>query len=409
MLYQNRGLLLGYGREAFRTFARKGPGVITDGRTTRWARTGARWFRGVRLGFIAPIAIALAIGALLATSGQSQDINFFRIGTGSSAGTYFPIGGIIASSISNPPGSRECQRGGSCGVPGMIAVAQSTHGSVANVEAIANGSIESGFSQADIAYWAYHGVGIYADKGQVTQLRVIANLYPESIHLVVRRGAGINAVADLKGKRVSLDREGSGTRVDALLILAAYGLGPDDLEAESLGMGAAADKLRAGELDAFFLVVGTPANVVKALADDNLIDLVPIDGREADGLRAQYPFFAKDSIQPGTYLNVPWTPTLSVGAQWLVRADIPEDLVYEITRALWHDNTRQLLDRGHPKGELIQLDTALEGVGVPLHPGAERFYREAGLLGAGSAEDAGEPGAGDSEASEPDDQAQESQ
>jgi len=334
--------------------------------------------------------------------GQAQDINFFRIGTGSSAGTYFPIGGIIASAISNPPGSRECQRGGSCGVPGLIAVAQSTHGSVANVEGIVSGTIESGFSQADIAYWAYHGVGIYADKGQVTQLRAIANLYPEAIHLVVRRGADIRSIADLKGKRISLDREGSGTRVDALLILAAYGLGLDDLQAESLGMGAAADKLRAGELDGFFIVVGTPANVVKALADENLIDLVPIDGPEANGLRAQYPFFAKDSIQPGTYLNVPWTPTLSVGAQWLVRSDVPEDLVYEITRALWHENTRQLLDRGHPKGELIQLDTALEGVGVPLHAGAERYYREAGLLETGSSEPESEP-------TVPDDQAQENQ
>lgn len=342
----------------------------------------------------------MLLAASIPGAGQAQDLNFFRIGTGSSAGTYFPIGGIIASSISNPPGSRECERGGSCGVPGLIAVAQSTHGSVANVEGIANGTIESGFSQADIAYWAYHGVGIYADKGQVAQLRAIANLYPESIHLVVRRGAGIRSVADLAGKRVSLDREGSGTRVDALLILAAYGLGPEDLQAESLGMGAAADKLRAGELDGFFIVVGTPANVVKALADDNLIDLVPIDGPEADGLRAQYPFFAKDSIQPGTYLNVPWTPTLSVGAQWLVGVDIPEDLVYEITRALWHDNTRQLLDKGHPKGGLIRLETALEGIGVPLHPGAERFYREVGLI----------PSPNEArEASEPDDPVRESQ
>ena len=263
MLYQNRGLLPGYGGEALRTFARKGPGVSGSGRRTIRTWAGRGWSkRGVVCLF------ALLLAASFPGAGQAQDLNFFRIGTGSSAGTYFPIGGIIASSISNPPGSRECQRGGSCGVPGLIAVAQSTHGSVANVEGIASGTIESGFSQADIAYWAYHGIGIYADKGQVAQLRAIANLYPESIHLVVRRGAGIRSVADLAGKRVSLDREGSGTRVDALLILAAYGLGPEDLQAESLGMGAAADKLRAGELDGFFIVVGTPANVVKALADD---------------------------------------------------------------------------------------------------------------------------------------------
>ena len=349
------------------------------GKRTGWARAGGGWSRWAE-SVAATLAIAVTALGLAATS-QSQDINFFRIGTGSSAGTYFPIGGIIASAISNPPGSRECARGGSCGVPGMIAVAQSTHGSVVNVEAIANGNLESAFSQADIAYWAYNGAGVYADKGAVAKLRAIANLYPESIHLVVRRGAGIRSMADLEGKRISIDREGSGTRVDALLILEAYGLGPDDLQAEALALGAAADKLRAGELDGFFIVVGTPANVVTALANDGLIDLVPIDGTEADALREKYPFFAKDSIQPGTYLNVPWTPTLSVGAQWLVSADVPDDLVFEITRALWHDNTRQLLDRGHPKGRLIQLDTALEGIGVPLHPGAQRYYREAGLIG----------------------------
>ena len=167
----------------------------------------------------AGLATALAIGV----SG-AQDMQFFRIATGGTAGTYFPIGGLIANAISNPPGSRACDEGGSCGVPGLVATAVASNGSVANVNGIAGGSLESGFSQSDVAFWAHTGTGIFADKGAVEKVRAIANLYPESIHLVARADAGIKSVADLKGKKVSLDEPGSGTLVDARLILEAYGL-----------------------------------------------------------------------------------------------------------------------------------------------------------------------------------------
>ena len=319
---------------------------------------------------------------------RAAGLSFFRIGTGSTGGTYFPIGGIIAGAISNPPGSRPCDRGGSCGVPGLIAIAQSTSGSVENAAAISGGRLESGFCQADVAYWASTGTGVYTETGALDNLSTIANLYPESLHLVVRQGSGIRRPEDLRGQRVSLDQEGSGTRVDALLVLEAYGLGPEDLEVIDEPPQQAADMLRAGELDAFFMVVGTPARAIRDLADDSLITLVPIDGPEAEALSERYPFFSKDAIPSGTYFNVPYTATLSVGAQWLVGANMSEDDIYLITRALWHDNTRHLLDGGHPKGRLIRLETALEGLGVPLHPGAERYYRERGLID-GPAEEAG--------------------
>lgn len=323
------------------------------------------------------VAAFLALGALLApVLSGAQEITFFRIGTGSTGGTYFPIGGILASAISKPPGSRECAVGGSCGVPGLIAVAQSTAGSVENVESIAAGLLESGFSQADVAYWAYRGEADFAEKGPLGNLRAIANLFPESLHLVVARDSGIHTVSDLKGKRISLDREGSGTRVDALLVLEAYGLGPEDLDARSDPSGDAADLLRAGELDGFFMVVGYPAKAVDDLARDALIRLVPINGAEAEQLRNDYPFFSPDEIPSGTYFSVPQTETLSVGALWLVAERVPEELVHGITRALWHPNTRKLLDAGHPKGRQITLERARRGLVVPLHPGAERYYDE---------------------------------
>jgi len=327
----------------------------------------------------AGVGVALLAAAALAPA-AAQQITFFRIGTGATGGTYFPIGGLIASAISNPPGSRPCDRGGSCGVPGLIAVAQSTQGSVANVEAIAKGEMESGLSQSDVAYWAYHGTGIYRKKGRIEVLRAIANLYPESLHLVVRRGAGIDSVKDLRGKRVSVGAEESGTRVDAGIVLEAHGLGPSDLSLRFLAPGPAGDLLREGKLDAFFFVAGPPASAIADLAERVEISLVPIDGAVAAKIVKRFPFLSRGVIPAGAYSGVGRTETLSVGAQWVVSAKVADDLVYGITRALWHESTRKLLDRGHSEGANIRLETALDGIGIPLHPGAERFYREAGLL-----------------------------
>ncbi len=333
--------------------------------------------------WLAVLAGALLLGSLLLAGGpgRAQELSFFRIATASTAGTYFPIGGLIADVISNPPGSRECARGGSCGVPGLIAAAVSTNGSVANVESIAAGEFESGLSQADVAFWATTGTGIFEERGPVKNLRAIANLYPESVHLVVRRDLGALRVEDLRGKRLSVDREGSGTKVDAMLVLNAYGLGRRNMDLVSVAADRAADMLREGSLDGFFFVAGTPAAAVVELAEGSRIALLPIDGVKAQKLIQAVPFFAPITIPSGTYFNVGRTRTLSVGAQWLVAAEVPDETVYQITRALWHENSRRLLDKGHPKGRLIRLETALDGLGAPLHLGAERYYREIGLIG----------------------------
>ncbi len=323
----------------------------------------------------------LALVGLGAAPILAQEVTFFRIGTGSTGGTYFPIGGLIANAISNPPGSRPCDRGGSCGPPGLIAVAQSTQGSVANVAGIRGGQLESGLVQADIAYWAYRGERVFRRKGRkVENLRAIANLYPEAIHLVVLANAGISSVADLRGKRVSLGEKQSGTRVDAEIILLAYGLNAKRIRARYLNPGPAADALREGKLDAFFLVAGTPAAAIAELASTIEIALVPIAGKRIDALIRRYPFFSQGRIASEAYRGVGETRTLTVGAQWVVSSKVSADIVYGITKALWHANTRRLLDRGHLKGKAIRIESALRGIGIPLHPGAERFYREAGRI-----------------------------
>jgi TRAP transporter TAXI family solute receptor len=328
------------------------------------------------LGAMAASAALPAVGGVA----WAEDISFFRILTGGTVGTYFPIGGLIANAISNPPGSRPCAEGGSCGVPGLVATAVASNGSVANATAIAGGTAQSGFVQSDIAYWAYSGTGIYDGRPKADSLRAIANLYPESFHLVARKEAGIKSIADLRGKRVSLDEPGSGSLVDARLILAAFGLSEKDLKALYLPAQQVADRLKEGAIDAFFNVSGWPQSSVADLAATLGIDLVPITGPEVERLVKQYNFFGVDEIPNGTYRGVPATKTVSVHALWVTSSKLPADLIYKVTAALWNPNTRKLLDSGHAKGRDIRLETALTGIGIPLHEGAAKFYKEKGLI-----------------------------
>lgn len=327
---------------------------------------------------------SLALGAVLALgvagSAAAQDIKFFTIGTGGTAFTYYPVGGVIANAISKPPGSRECGDGGSCGVDGLIASAVSSRGSVDNINAIMSGLRNSGFAQSDVAYWAYTGTGTMEGQPPAEDLRTIAALFEEHIHLVTLDSTGINSVADLKGKRVSLDEPGSGTYVDANLILEAAGLSQDDITVEALKGNAATEALRNGKVDALFIVAGYPTGALVELAAAADMKLVPIDGDGAKALTEKYGFFSTSEVPEGVYEGVDAAATIAVGAQWFTNASEDEELIYNITKALWNEQTRELLDTGHAKGSSITAETALSGVGVPLHAGAERFYREAGLL-----------------------------
>ncbi|MCR5855409.1 TAXI family TRAP transporter solute-binding subunit [Mesorhizobium sp. J428] len=315
----------------------------------------------------------LAIGAALLIAGGTAfaQQTFFRIGTGGTSGTYYPIGGLIANAISAT---------GENGVEGLVATAVSSNGSVANINAIQSGASESGFSQSDVAYWAHSGTGLYDGKPKVEDLRLIATLYPETLHIVARADAGIKSVADLKGKRVSIDEPGSGTIVDARLVLAAYGLSEKDITPEYLKPGPSGEKMRDGALDAFFFVGGFPAGAITELAASTAITLVPVSGPEAEKLIADNQFFAVNTVPAETYKGVGEMQTISVAAQWVTSAKQPDDLVYNITKALWSDGTRKALDAGHAKGKQITLENAVSSAGIPFHPGAEKFYKEAGVL-----------------------------
>jgi len=308
---------------------------------------------------------ATMLAAMTAARSASAQAKFFRIGTGGTGGTYYPVGGMIANAISGDK---------------INVSAVSTAGSVANVNGIVGGSMESGFSQADVNFWAYSGTGLYEGKGKVEELRAICHLFPEHIHITARKGLGAKSVADLKGKRVSLLEIGSGSLVNSRAILAAYGLSEKDIKPEYINQAQSAEKMKDGSVDAFIQTTGYPQGTLVELATTNGIELVPIDGPPAEKLLQQFKFFAADVIPEGPYKGVPATKTLSVGAQWVTSSKQPEDVVYEVTKAMWSDKTRAAMDVGHAKGKSILKENALKGIAIPLHPGAEKFYKEAGLL-----------------------------
>lgn len=309
----------------------------------------------------------------------AQDVRFFRIGTGATSGTYFSIGGLIANVISNPPGSRACDRGGSCGVPGLIAVAQSTQGSVENVKAIVDGQLESALAQADVAYWAYHGTGMFHDQGPSRDLRAIAHLLLSPVHMVVRADSDILEIADLRGRRVSLGEIGSGTLIIARTILAASGFGEGDILPAYYKPGPASDLLQDGEIDAFIVVGGVPVVAVADLAERLPIRLLPMGETTAEELVAFNPFLASATIQSGTYRNVGQTRSIGISTQWIVKAEADADFVFDLTKALWHEQNRSLFDTGPAEARAIDRKQALKNIAIPLHPGAARYYKEQGI------------------------------
>ncbi len=333
-----------------------------------------------------PRRSALALGAggmaavLVPVIPIADDLTYFHIATGGTAGTFYPVGTLVSSIISSPPGVPGCEEnGGSCGVPGLVAAAQSSEGAVDNIEAVAAGRVESGFSQSDVVYWAYTGTGIFEGREPQRDLRLIGSLYPELIQIVVRRDSGIASIADMAGRRISLDVEGSGTPVAARLILEAYGLSERDIDARYVKHGPAVSMLRDGEIDGLFVIAGHPTHSVFDLVDEGIARLIPIPAEQALRLIVGHPFYSLSVVPEGTYPGLPHVTTLAIGVQWIVTRHAPEGLIYEITRALWHESSRERLASGHPAARQMKLSNALLGAAVPLHPGAATYYREAGL------------------------------
>lgn len=304
--------------------------------------------------------LVVAFMTLLVTM---QAATFLTIATGGTAGTYYPLGAGMAD-IWNK------------NIKGMNAMVQSTGASVANINLLKNKEVDVIFVQNDVAYYAYNGVELF--KEPFPQLRGLATLYPETIQIIALADRGINSVYDLKGKRVAVGAAGSGTEVNARQILAAAGITYKDITVQYLSFAEAANNLKDGNIDAAFVTAGHPTAAIVDLAAVRKIVLVPIAEEIIKALQKDYPFYVKIVVPAGTYkgVNVD-VVTVAVKAMLAVREEMPEDLAYQLLKTMYANQKR--LIEAHAKGELIIPETGKEGMSIPLHPGAEKFFKEMGL------------------------------
>lgn len=292
------------------------------------------------------------------TGGSTQLMNFL---TGGTSGTYYPLGGEIAKIITDETG--------------IQVDPQSSNASADNVIALSEGEAELAFVQTDVVAAAIEGV--HSFEGQpVEGVMALGSLYPETVQIVVLADSDIQSVEDLKGKKVSVGAPGSGTYVNALQILEVHGMTMDDIDAQNLDFGESTDGIQDGLIDAAFITAGTPTGAVEGLAATHDVRILPIEQDKIDALVEKYPFYAEDTVSAGTYGMDQEVKTVAVMAMIAVNEDLSEDDVYNITKAIY-ENVDKLT---HDKAEFISLETALDGVGIPLHPGAEKYYKEAGLL-----------------------------
>ncbi|WOV88445.1 TAXI family TRAP transporter solute-binding subunit [Sporosarcina oncorhynchi] len=288
---------------------------------------------------------------------SKKEYDYLSVLTGGTQGTYYALGGALADIIGKETG--------------INTTAEVSQASAANMTALKDGSAEIAFVQTDIAYYASKGEMMF--NGEVIDsVSAIGALYPETVQLVTLEKSGIKTFEDLKGKKVSVGAPGSGTYANAEQLLEIHGLTMDDIQPQDLDFGESTDSIQAGQIDAAFITAGTPTAAVEALNANAKVFVVPVTDEKADELIAKYQYYAKEVIPAGTYGIAEETPTVSVGAMLVIQNDVPEDLAYKITKAIY-DNAGKLT---HPKGALIKKETGLDGIGIPVHPGAQKYFDE---------------------------------
>ncbi|WKA57544.1 TAXI family TRAP transporter solute-binding subunit [Planococcus shenhongbingii] len=289
--------------------------------------------------------------------GGSANPEFLSILTGGTTGTYYPLGGAMATIIENETG--------------IDTTAESSQASAANMTALADGGAQIAFVQTDTAYYAAEGTNMF--EGEVIDtVSAIGALYPETVQLVTTANAGIASFEDLKGKKVSVGAPGSGTYINAEQLLEIHGMTMEDVEAQNLDFAESQESLQAGQIDAAFITAGTPTGAVESLSATADVDIVPVTEEKAKELIEKYPYYTNDTIKSGTYGLTEDVPTVSVLAMLVVQDEISEDLVYDITKAIY-ENTDQIQ---HAKADFIKAETALDGIGIDVHPGAQKYFDE---------------------------------
>ncbi|URM32001.1 TAXI family TRAP transporter solute-binding subunit [Cytobacillus firmus] len=317
-------------------------------------------------------ALLLALSMVLAACGGGKDEGggdgkggadkpkFMSIVTGGTGGTYYPLGGSFAEIISD--------------ATGIDTNAEVSGASAENMNTLKDGNAEIAFSQTDIASYAQEGKLMF-EGAAVDNVSAIGTLYPETIQIVTTAKSGIKSVEDLKGKKVSIGAPGSGTAANAEQILEVHGIKLDDIKKQDLSFDESTAGIQDGNIDAAFVTAGTPTGAVEGLSATEDVVIIPLEQDKIDALIEKYPYYVQDEVPSGTYKLAEAAPTVAVQAMLVVSNDLSEDVVYDVTKAIFEN-----LDKvTHAKGKMIKAENAVKGTGIELHPGAKKYFDEKGF------------------------------
>jgi len=311
------------------------------------------------------LAALFLVVALLGVAGAASAVERLSLATGGTAGTYYPIGSAIASIINKY-------------VPGVEVTAESTGASVANLKMLRNKNVDMMLGAANTSFAGYQGLPPFDDK-PVKNIRGIACLYPEVFQFIVLENSGLKTIYDLKGKKVAVGGAGSGTERTAKLVLEAHGLTYDDIDEQFLKFGEAVTALKDRLIDCAIVGSGLPTSAVVDVSTTLDIAMLSVDEKVMKPFLADKPYLMLYNLPSGIYKGVD-EEVLTAASPAILSCDesLSEETVYKITKALF-EHTDELA-AAHAQGKNIKLETALSAMSVPLHPGAEKYYREVGLL-----------------------------
>ncbi len=317
------------------------------------------------------LLLAFAVAASFVPVSQAEAENqFVTIGTGGVTGVYYPTGGAICRLVNK---TRK-EHGIRCSV-------ESTGGSVYNLNAIANGELDMGVAQSDWQYHAYHGTSKFADAGANKDLRAVFSVHPEPFTVVARADSGIKNFQDLKGKRVNIGNPGSGQRGTMEVVMNALGWTNDDFKlASELKSAEQSAALCDNKIDAMIFTVGHPSGSIKEATTSCDSVLVNVTGPAIDKLVKENAYYRYATIPGGMYRGTDEdTKTFGVGATFVSSAKVPEDVIYNVVKAVFEnfDDFKKL----HPAfANLKKEEMIKDGLSAPLHAGAVKYYKEAGLM-----------------------------
>lgn len=288
----------------------------------------------------------------------------FILATGGTGGTYYPYGGSMAQIFNTK-------------IANMNVTAQATGASAENLRLVNKGEAELAIVQNDTMDYAFKGIESFKEK--ITGFATIATLYPEVVQIIVSPDSGIKTIADMKGKRISVGAAGSGVEANAKQILEVNGLTFADIKASHLSFNESANAYKDKQLDGFFVTSGAPNAAVQDVNALQKIKVLSLDDATIQKITQKYGFYTTFTINKDMYKGMEAdAKTVAVSATLVCKKDLNADVVYSITKALFENQAE--LGQAHAKGKELKLENAVKGVSVPFHAGAEKYYKEKGIL-----------------------------